>query len=392
MVTQWRWDQGRLDYFRFSNIALIANVLSELDGIALNISEEDPIRTPLMKTTGLPFRPSHYKVWRNYSRVFSCSLLAGNVGGRLAVSSLCKHFVDADDFLEQPDRYFINVFRNFSYPHPAFQGYSQSSSPVYPFSAIIKFLLSRTLVQQATTEDIFLYLIGNQVTGNEDLDFYSRLDRSSYIPAGDETRQLREMMIFASQATFLKWFNNSLILDISRIASEALSDLTKSIQPNVRPKLLDTTREFFQMSSICDDAIQIPRIAERESPVEVAFTEGRRRRTMHLRTERSPTLRKALFASLPSPYHCDMCNFIPKSKYAWVDNILEVHHLLPLSSTVNIESTGTSLRDVVPICPNCHKSVHVYYRNWLRENSVEDFPDKNTAISVYNEAKSGVVL
>ena len=29
MVTQWRWDQGRLDYFSFSNIALIANVLSE---------------------------------------------------------------------------------------------------------------------------------------------------------------------------------------------------------------------------------------------------------------------------------------------------------------------------------------------------------------------------
>ena len=123
MVTQWRWDQGRLDYFRFSNIALIANVLNELDGIALNISEEDPIRTPLMKTTGLPFRPSHYKVWRNYSRVFSCSLLACNIEGRLAVSSLCKHFVDADDFLEQPDRYFINVFRNFSYPHPAFHVY-----------------------------------------------------------------------------------------------------------------------------------------------------------------------------------------------------------------------------------------------------------------------------
>ena len=388
MVTQWRWDQGRLAYFRFSNIVLIANALRRLDGIELR--GDDSIRDHLMGITGLPFSPSHYKVWRNYKRVFSSSLLACEAEGRLAVSSICKHFVDSNDFLEQPDSYFIYVFRNFSYPHPAFEGYFETSVPIYPFSAIIKFLLSRTPRRQATTDDIFAYLIGNGVTGTENLDFYRCLKKSSHKSRGDEERQLREMMIFASQATFLKWFAKSLILDISNSDSEAFSDLTKSVQPNRRPKLSDSTEEFFQMSSICENAIQIPRIAERESPVEVEFTEGKRRRTTHLRAERSPALRKALFASLPSPYRCDMCQLIPKLKYDWVDNILEVHHLLPLSSPVFIENEGTSLQDVVAICPNCHKSVHVYYRNWLKENSIEDFPDKNTVTSVYNKAKSGV--
>ena len=390
MVTQWRWDQGRLEYFRFNNIVLIANALCKLDGVEL--SGDDPIRDHLMDVTGLPFSPSHYKVWRNYKRVFSSSLLAYNIESRLVVSDICKHFVDSNDFIEQPDSYFIQVFRNFSYPNPAFSEYVEASDPIYPFSAIIKFLLSRTPTRQATIDDIFSYLIGNRVTGTENFDSYHYLNKSSYKGNGDEKRQIREMMIFASQVTFLKWFDNSLILDISNSDSEALSDLTKSIQPNKRPKLSNQTEEFFQMSSIYKNIIQIPRIAERESPVEVEFTEGKRRRTTHLRAERSPALRKALFASLTSPYSCDMCKLIPKRKYDWVDNILEVHHLLPLSSTVYIENKGTSLQDVVPICPNCHKSVHVYYRNWLKENSIEDFPDKDAAISVYNKAKSGVAI
>ncbi len=390
MATQWKWDQGRLEYFRFSNIVLIANALYKLDGVEL--SGDDPIRDHLMDATGLPFSPSHYKVWRNYKRVFASSLLAYNIENRLVVSSICKHFVDSSDFIEQPDSYFIQVFRNFSYPHPAFRGYIEASDPIYPFSAIIKFLLSRIPIRPATIDDIFSYLIGNRVTGTENLDSYHYLNKSSYKGNRDEKRQLREMMIFASQATFLKWFDNSLILDISNSDSEALSDLIKYIQPNKRSKFSNPTEDFFQMSSIYGDIIQIPRITERESPVEVEFTEGRRLRTTHLRTERSPALRKALFASLTSPYSCDMCELIPKLKYDWVDNILEVHHLLPLSSTFYIENKGTSLQDVVPICPNCHKSVHVYYRNWLKENFIEDFPDKNTATFVYNKAKSGVVI
>ena len=68
---RWRWDQGRLGYFQFENIVRIAQVLKTLDGVPLN-TREDLLRQPLMQGTGLPFAPAHYKVWRNYARVFAC--------------------------------------------------------------------------------------------------------------------------------------------------------------------------------------------------------------------------------------------------------------------------------------------------------------------------------
>ena len=52
----WRWDQGRLDYFRFENIVNIARVLTTLDGVDLT-SKHDLIRQPLESGTGLPFSP-----------------------------------------------------------------------------------------------------------------------------------------------------------------------------------------------------------------------------------------------------------------------------------------------------------------------------------------------
>ena len=82
-VLRWRWDQGRLDYFLYENILRIARALVRLDGVPLN-TREDLLREPLMQGVELPFAPSHYKVWRNYARVFACSMLATQVNHRLA--------------------------------------------------------------------------------------------------------------------------------------------------------------------------------------------------------------------------------------------------------------------------------------------------------------------
>ena len=45
---KWRWDQGRLAYFRFENICSMAKVLRSLDGIDLG-TKEDFLRQPLEK-------------------------------------------------------------------------------------------------------------------------------------------------------------------------------------------------------------------------------------------------------------------------------------------------------------------------------------------------------
>ena len=390
---KWRWDQGRLAYFSFSNIKKIARALNSLDGSSLNLRNADPLREQMQSMTDLPFAPQSYKVWRNYSRVFSCSLLAYSIEGRMAVSNLCKHFVNSNEFEEQPDQYFLRVFRNYSYPHPAFQDYNHQIEPLFPFAALIKFLLSqpsRGNLPQATVDEVFNYLVANPVSGTENLDHYSKLRPSGYQGQDDEIRQLRELMIFASQVSFLKWFNGALVLDSSSLETNYIDSLCALVSPIYRRKESDPSSEFFAMSGIEGSEIALPETLGRELPVDNYFTEGKKRRVNHLRVERSPALRKALFASLPEPYLCEMCALDTSKMYSWTDNILEVHHLLPLSSAIEIETRGTSLDDVVPICSNCHKSVHSYYRLWLKENNLEDFPSKAAAQEVYSQAKAGI--
>jgi predicted HNH restriction endonuclease len=70
--------------------------------------------------------------------------------------------------------------------------------------------------------------------------------------------------------------------------------------------------------------------------------------------------------------------------------MLELHHLLPLTSAIAIDIRGTSLVDVEPTCPNCHKSVHVYYGNYLRTNNKDDFGSKDEARDVYCKAKEAI--
>jgi hypothetical protein len=89
----WRWDQGRLDYFRFDMIKRIAGVLCSLENIEL-AAHPDPLRANLVSNTGLPFAPEHYKVWRNYKRVFGCCLLAADIDGRMICTELCHRIAE----------------------------------------------------------------------------------------------------------------------------------------------------------------------------------------------------------------------------------------------------------------------------------------------------------
>ncbi|MBQ6473878.1 MAG: hypothetical protein IJJ33_17960 [Victivallales bacterium] len=128
---RWRWDQGRLAYFQFDNIVNIAKVLSSLDGIWLN-TDGDLLRIPLENGTGLPFAPSHYKVWRNYARVFACAMLATQIKNRLIVTDLCRALAkEPTDF--SSDQYLNFIFSRFTLPFSAFDDYNTTSESVYPF-------------------------------------------------------------------------------------------------------------------------------------------------------------------------------------------------------------------------------------------------------------------
>ncbi len=383
---RWRWDQGRLSYFHFDNICAIARVLNSLDGIDLD-AKDDFLRNPLEMNTGLPFSPSHYKVWRNYARVFQCSMLASKIEGRLIVTSLCQNLAGQAPF--SPDEYLNFVFSHFQYPYPAFEEYSAQVPPVFPFIAILKLLIARR-ERPVSLEDVFSYVIGNDCTGLEDISHYRNLNRTSRLPYGDEERQVREMLVFMGQVSYIRWFDKKLYLDTSDI--DAILSATVPFIGEKRE--CDPNTEFLRLSSLKNYAqMQNLDIKLRDRSVfEFAVREGRKAFDSHQKIERSPLLRTRFFRVNPE-YICDACGMHPVEKYPWLtdSNILELHHILPLSATLNSNGSTTTLDDLKPLCPTCHRSIHIYYKIKLTEWNVSDFSSKKMARDVYELAKRNIV-
>ncbi len=394
----WRWDQGRLEYFRFDNIRAVARVLAALEGVPLDHKAGDPLRVPL-GATGLPFLPTHYRVWRNHARVFGAAGLATEVGGRLRVTGLCKAL--AQDGVDQltVDDYFAFLVSRFYFPWPAFQGYSHTGPIVFPFCAILRYLMTHVRKDgfgAVTLDEVFSKLIGSNCRGDEPLAFYQRLPSTGRAPVGDERRQIREFLSFFSQFSFLHWTRpDTLFLDVDATRDEeALTRLEELAQPIRRRRLADRDQELLSLLGTFEPITLAEVIAPpREIPEDLVFTEGSRVRTNHLRIERSPKLRALLFNSLGSRPPCDVCRRDLRHHYPWADypNMLEVHHLLPLGSALEIRKRETSLADLTALCRNCHGGVHVYYRQWLGGQGLVDFRSKDEAKTVYRESKDRYV-
>ncbi len=379
---RWRWDQGRLAYFQFENICAIAKVLKSLDGLSLD-TKSDLLRQPLETNTGLPFSPIHYKVWRNYARVFQCSMLATKIDNKLIVTDLCNNL--AGDNPLSSDEYLNFIFSHFQYPYPAFEGYDPKIKQVFPFAAILKFIISRH-DRPVSLDDVFSYVIGNECTGLEDIFYYRNLIRTSRIPNGDEERQVREMLVLMGQASYVRWFDRQLYLDTNDF--DNILSATVPFISGKREK--DPGIEFLRLSSLKDfSQIRNLEIDLKDRSVsEFAVKEGRKAFNSHQKIERSPLLRTRFFKLNPL-FSCDACGLNPIKKYPWLEdfNILELHHILPLSATLNSNGTTTTLDDLKPLCPTCHKSIHIFYKIKLSEWDIQDFSSKQMAKDVYELAK-----
>jgi hypothetical protein len=294
---KWRWDQGRLDYLRFDNIRFIAQCCYNLNGVNLKQSE-DILRPSLERATVLSFAPKHYKVWRNYGRVFECAMIATDLGGRLTITDIGKRL--AEDTEWTVDEYIAAITPRFAYPYPAFQDYTASLACVFPFCVIIRYLLaslSNGKPAKIAVEEVFSILISNIVQGTESLDFLARLRTTNIKPQGDEERQVREMLIFLSQTNFLKWSAGELFLDIEAGDTESIAQIKELATPILRIREPVPQVEILSSATLRSDTIQIiPTLTTRETSLDTVFTEGKRVRTEHLRIERSPRLRKLYFA------------------------------------------------------------------------------------------------
>ncbi len=390
-MAEWRFDQGRLDYFKFDEIKKIAQALIDLDGVDKpRTPQPDIVREVLSNYSDLPFAPDHYYVWRNYGRVFGVLLLAAEIQGKIFATNLCKqiannpHDVDCDDYL-------AHFARNFYYDSPVFQGYDAFGPQVFPAIAIIKLLISKFLTEgkdNISLSEVYGYLIANNVNGQEDLPFYQNLIYTP--PYGQDLRQVRELMRFLSQFSFLTWQNPNLYLSVQN--RNELYAIEKALTPIINPREMDAGQEVLQMgSNFLGEAVGTITLNQVES-IEQEFTEGRKIRVTHLRTERSSKLKTFYFATVAKPHICRMCDMDTAVRYPWSEHVIELHHLLPLASPVRVESATTSLNDLVGICPSCHRATHKYYSLWFKQNSLKDFRSYDEAHQVYQDAKNRIVL
>jgi predicted HNH restriction endonuclease len=88
--------------------------------------------------------------------------------------------------------------------------------------------------------------------------------------------------------------------------------------------------------------------------------EGDKRYVAHLAVERDKGLRNKKiieFLKINDELFCEVCGFNFSKCYSFLNhNIIEVHHIKPLSSL--LEKTKVSIEDLMLLCSNCHFAVH----------------------------------
>lgn len=389
----WRWDQGRLSYFSLEKIRKIASVIVEINGVDLT-DNNDPMRTTLEHVVGLPFAPSNYRVWRNYARVFKVLGLASKINDKLIATETCKSLVKTgDDFLPYDD-YIHYLGRVFYYPSPVFENYNTFSQQKFPFCAIIKLLIAKVFQSgepHISLKDVFSFLIANNVTGTEKIAYYTALKEKPIKPAGDQERQVREILVFVSQLSYLTWMDGKLFIDPDFIRSLTDKELSGIVTPIINIRDENRELEIQKMFGLIANGEFSSVIKEPSSMDDIIFTEGKKIRVSHLRTERNRKVVSYYFEKTENQALCNVCDIEVRDRYPWVNNLIEVHHILPLSSPLQVDQDGTSMSDLVGLCPNCHRATHAYYRSYFAENNIDDFQSSSHAKDVYSMVKSSFV-
>ncbi len=83
--------------------------------------------------------------------------------------------------------------------------------------------------------------------------------------------------------------------------------------------------------------------------------EGHVTESVVTRRERSP--RNRLLCLSIHGHRCAVCALEPETLYGEAGNIIEVHHLEPVSSLA-VPRPYDPATDLVPLCPNCHRAAH----------------------------------
>jgi len=377
----WRFDQGRIEYFQFDELRKIAKFAVSNDLKAAS-------RAPLVAATGLPFLPAStaYPPWRNYSRVFRTAMLVAKIGNK-AVPTPIAHALAKDGQVTSDD-YFHFLAQAFTDPAPSFQEWQKTASPRFPLLFALKFLLTRAVLGSpvVSIREIIGAYQKSGFDGDEEQTAYVELAKKSWT-SGDN-RQARESIQIVGQISYLSATSTDVTVSLDK--DDAI-DLFESLHAIRGDQESGSEREIMRIAGLFESAVSDLEIdfskTVLDETVEAGFSEGSRVERTHIVLERNSAIRTAFFQRNPST-SCDFCARDTKSEFPWSDRVLDIHHVLPLCSGTRSDKGGSILGDLVAICPTCHRAVHRFYTQWLKEQGRKDFVDAAEARAVYDQAKN----
>jgi hypothetical protein len=386
----WHWDQGHLAYFQFDALRQIATFVVGNDFKTAN-------RPSLLAATGLNFAgPDTHSPWRNYSRVLKLCLLVSEVAGRAKPTPVAH-------ILAQPgsvtcDEYLHFLLRTFSEPSPALEKWQPDAMFRYPLLFSLKYLLAKTAIKAvpaASIDEIIGAYLYTGLIGDEDATCFigAVQDTGKYEAAGRNVpdnlrRQSRESLNVISQISYLHIRSGHIIVSLDPADAHTIfEDLT----PVIGPRANNREDEILRLSALFEygstsDFFDYPNTIVTDV-VESGFREGTKIKKTHITIERNAGLRREFFSARPTAT-CDVCLLDTAKTYPWTERVMDLHHLLPLSSGTRVEASGTTFDDLVPVCPSCHRAVHRYYDGWLIQNKRKDFMNRLEALSIYKDVKS----
>jgi hypothetical protein len=385
----WHWDQGRLAYFQFDSLRQIASFVVGDDFKTAS-------KADLLAATGLPFAaPATHSAWRNYSRILKLCLLVSeinNVAQPTPIATLLSRpgVVTCDEYL-----HFLT--RAFTEPSPALEKWSPDADFRYPLLYSLKYLLTKVAINGTPTasfEEIIGGYIESKLDGSEDAEAFIEAvgNSGNYENAARNTtadlRQAKESLRVIAQISYLHIRGNEVIVSLNPTdAHDIFDDLRAIIGPRERDREDEIQRlgNLFR-DGFTDISFDYPNTIVDEV-VESGFQEGGKVKKTHLTIERNSALRREFFLIRPTAI-CDICTMDTRQTYPWTERVIDLHHLLPLSSGTRVEAEGTTLDDLVAVCPSCHRAIHRFYDFWLRDANKSDFADRAEAKATYDAMKA----
>lgn len=386
----WSWDQGHLEYFQFDSLRHLAEF-----SLVGNFMAAD--RATLIAATGLAFSaPATHSPWRNYGRALKLALLVSENKGHAEPTPIAM-------ILAQPgattcDEYMHFLAQVFTDSPPALSAYNPTANLRWPLLFSLKFLLARVAIGNQNPVDIDEIIGAYRRTGfdgsEDDTAFIGIVGSALNLPAASGVnanllRQARESIRVLSQISYLTCSGSKLAVALNE---EDARDIFQDLNPVTGPRKVDRNAEISRLAALyaggsIHSFFDYSKSVINEV-VESGFSEGDKVKKTHVVIERNRKLRDSFFTTRPTAV-CDVCSVHTAKTYSVPDRILDLHHLLPLSSGTRASSSGTSLDDLVPVCPTCHRAIHRFYDSWLKGVSQKDFKDRNEARAAYAKMKSG---